>query len=396
VPDFDDSQLTHAFADFRTGVAPYVAPAGIDAAHTTVRRRRRARAVAAGLLVVAALAVPAVVFASVSNDPHGPPPQWAHSGAPSAPATQPPPVPTAAPSAAPAPDGRISAAELGRSTLDIPAWAPQGRGGCPSGKVAFSAGRHYVADSVHEWIGTVAYADLDGDGAQETAVIITCGDQQSTFQVVAFDRAASGAIRTLGQVTAVGNGVQAACDLRADGDAIAVRVGDVYAEAGRGCANPPPYMRFQWRGYRFDGIGFTQVSGPTAFPVNRSVADYATTATDLTFSPPSGGVRHGSMRVTVRNLGPGSTPYQLVVQVPAGITPVAPSGFTVASYVQVDEATWAQSSLAPGGSRTLTLQFTATDPVTPDFLPQVSARLADRYKDPDVNNSAAQFKITYN
>ncbi|MGC9671484.1 hypothetical protein ACNTMW_33695 [Planosporangium sp. 12N6] len=399
----DDVLITGAFASFRNEATPHVKPAGVAAAQETVRHRRRVRTIAATTLAALVVAGPAVAYAAINADPHGPPSQVATSQSPTPePSTSAAPAPSASagPSSPPAaPDGRISEQELKHATLDLPAWpSDEFNRGCVSGPTTFTDdGRHYIKASMHLWIGKVAYADVDHDGATETIVVITCGDQGSTYQVVALDRDADGTIRTIGQVVAATGAIRTVFGVKSGPDGtVQVEVGDYPIPLGGTYEPDKPLSQHQWRTYGWNGSRFTQVGGPTSFPVNPKVTDLATTTTDLVFGAPVDGVHRGSMTVTVRNLGPTALPYRVVVEVPAGLQLVAPTGCTVETFAQpVMNVTCDQGALAAGATKTVTFEFTTPTPVTPNFLPRASVRYADGYGDSNWANNEAQFTVKY-
>lgn len=400
MPDFEDTLLTSAFADFRNAAAPHVKPDGVAAAYATVRVRRRARTVAVTALAALFVAGPVAAYAMVNGDSHGPPDQVAVSPGRTSPA--PTTGPSASPSAAPtvgaaAPDGRISTAELGRSTLELPAWAADALvDDCPSGAVKFSGASHHVRDSVSVVIRKVVQTDLDGDGAQETAAWIACGDQSSTYQVVAFDRTGKGKVRTVGQVVAQTGAVKGICDIGAGSDgSVRVKVVDYPAELQ--CHQPPPgYAQQQWRGYRWNGSGFVQTDGPEAFPTNKKITDLAVTTTDLTYAAPVSGVRRGSMTVTVRNLGPSRVPYRLVVDVPGDVELVSPSGCSAERFpIGVVQVSCDRPGLAPGGRASLTFEFTTRQAASSEILPEAAVQPGDGYGDSEQGNDRAEFKVRY-
>jgi hypothetical protein len=66
------------------------------------------------------------------------------------------------------------------------------------------------------------------------------------------------------------------------------------------------------REYGWNGQQFRQVGGPTAFPLNPAVTDTTVSTGDLVFGPPAGGIRRGTLTVTVRHLR-GTLPHHLVL-----------------------------------------------------------------------------------
>ncbi|GGM41171.1 hypothetical protein ACFFX1_18305 [Dactylosporangium sucinum] len=398
--DLDDQLLAAAFADFRNEVAPYVRPAGTESAHATVRHRRRVRATVATTLAALAIAAPVGAYAAAGGDSHGPPVQPADSvtaavsGAPS-----PSPTPSSSPSASvspPAPaDNRIPRAELDKATLDVPDWASDAIvTGCVSGPVKFSGGAHFIRDSVHIYLDQVEYVDLDGDGGRETVIRMSCGDQTTTFQVVAFARADDGGIRTLGQVVRQTGEIRTICGLRAGTDgAVEAQVGD-YATPLR-CFEPGPHVQFQWRAYSWDGARFAQSGGPTSFPPNPKVTDLAVAATDLAFRRAEGGGLAASMTVTVRNDGAFRLPYRVSLSLPDGLGPQLPGGCQLVPYPQAVVISCDRDGLAPGETTTLTIQFLAPAPVTVGLVPIAEVSMADGYADSNRANNSAEFRIVF-
>ncbi len=393
--DFDDDLLTGAFAEFSDEVSRYVRPAGTAAAHQAVRHRRRVRTAVVGAVAALLIAGPAAAFAAVGVDRHGPPQHVTTS--PSATSPSPEPTPSASTGEPPAPDGRISADVLRSATLDIPPWPSDAVvSGCQAGAVTFSGGRHHLSDSFDMAIGKTVYADVDGDGAQETVVQLLCGGQSSTFQVIAFDRDVTGAIRTIGVVVAQTGPVKAICDIRAgtSGGTVDALVYDYPIPLL--CNEPAgPFIQQQWRTYGWTGKGFGQVAGPASFPVNKRVTDLAVTATDLVFGAPAGGQRHGSITVTVRNLGPSAQPYGLQVILPSGVSLAGPAGCAFEAWPSgIYEVTCAAAALAPGGARTVTIEVVGT-PGPTAAIPIAKVLSGDGYADSNWANDQAQFAFRY-
>lgn len=392
----EDILLQDAFATFRGEVAPHVRPLGSATVHETVRRRKRNHTIAAVAVLALLVIGPPTAYAMVNADPHGPPIGPAASAGPSpSGASSPTPSPSAS-AGTPAPDGRISAADLDKATLNIPAWAPDATvAGCVSGPQKFSGGSHYIGDSMSMQMDKQFYADVDHDGAQETVVRLSCGDQSGTYQVVVFDRDATGAIRTLGQVTRQTGPVKAICDIRpGPNGSVDVRVGDLVAQ--HQCLVPvSPATILQWRTYSWNGTAFTQTAGPTTFPVNPKMVDLTVTAaTDLVFGTPGAdGMRHATLTVTVKNNGPGSVAYNLGVGVPFSVQLVPHTGCTVENYPQAVNVNCRQEALARGRTATVTLEFTADMPVDLRILSTAGASVPDGYADPNRDNDVREFKV---
>jgi hypothetical protein len=401
VTDFhDDALVAGAFAAFRTEVGPYVRPIGTAAAHETVRHRRRVRLVTVAAAVALVIAVPVAAFAATGGLNHGPGPVPATGGPSTAPSATPSTSPSPSDSPTPlAADGRIPKTELDHATLDIPAWGPAGRGtpACATGSVTFTDGYHNIADSFSLLIDQVLYSDVDHDGAQETVVRLSCGGQGNTYQVVALERDAGNpsAIRTVGQIAVDDAKIRGICDMRVDDDGgVEVKAADfplpLLCETGGSPA------QFQWRKFAWNGTAFTQVAGPTSFPVNPKVTDLKVTSTDLTFGAPAGGLRHGSMTVTVRNAGPSPVPIRITVQVPAGVELVPQTGCTTESFPQpVVNVNCQYGPLAVGATKAVTLQFTAVSPITPTFITQLAASAPEGYGDWNENDNRTGYTVKF-
>jgi hypothetical protein len=227
-------------------------------------------------------------------------------------------APTGAPSAtagAPAPDGRIPRETLANATFEVPPWPTDNLTGV-SGRVTFRNGEVLVPpDSTfpferHMVIGTVAYGDVDRDGATETVVHIGAYVQGGSTQVVVLDRDRKGAIVTMGTVVATTGEVRVFDETRTRVTASGVveaRVGDYQ----RCCGDETPQV-WQTRGYAWNGSQFRQVTGPRSFPVNPWVTETSYDPGELVLGPAVGGVRRGTLTVAVRYVR-GVRPAHLVI-----------------------------------------------------------------------------------
>jgi hypothetical protein len=259
--EHDEDVLRDIFAGYGSTVS---GAASADRAEVTAiaRRRRHVRIAVTAAAAVVALAVPVSVLAATVRPDHTPNPPAA------TPTASPSPSPSAeGPSRRAAPDGRISLKDLAHARIDLPA-APGATGVCFSGPLQMRGNPTRVPPGpTRVTIAGLVYADVDGDGAQETVARIDCAFERTDTLVVVFDRDAAGRIVTLGEVTRTSpdGPVVAVRDIRAGADGtVEVQVGDQYA------ANPYGGQvatgRWQWRAYRFDGLGFTQSGGPVSFP----------------------------------------------------------------------------------------------------------------------------------
>lgn len=358
----DDTLLRDTFQRYREVQLPTMVAPGADAARDTLARRRRRRTVstvAAAVLVLVAGAGAAVALVRPDHAAHHTPPATSHTPGPThspSPSTSP---STSKSPAKKAPNGRIPQQELFNATLDLPAWP--GRADC--------AGRRTFHDGVNQAAGTSwairmtdpegrlpgpRYVDLDGDGAQETVALMSCGAQGRWYQVVAFDRDRHGRIVTMGLVarTPLSNMMMMQLDgLTAGADGtVSVRWTQFNEQS--------PVS--QWRGYRWNGTGFDQVSGPAALP------DPPTVSLDIRseMSAADDGYA-GTLTIVVANSSASANPVGSVYALftlPSGVSVSSGAGdecFTAAD----GDWSWAcltPGVLSPGESWTRTLQLTST------------------------------------
>lgn len=363
--DFDDQLLAGAFAAFRDEVAPHVRPAGTAAAQETVHRRHRVRIIGATTLAALVVAAPVAAYAAIGGDSHGPPAVPGDS--PSATSTDVTDPASSEPSApptetmSPAPDGRISKADLGKSRLDIPAWPKGFDDSCPTGSVEFTDGK--AGNGIEALQGDPVYVDVDHDGAQETVVLVSCSPQGSDYQVVALDRDTTGRIVTLGKVVgSAGNAGKEGSDIMTIWAVQAGDNGQVRVDVGeyRPCCEAMQASQHQWRAYGWNGNQFTQTGGPTAFGPNPNVTDLAITADRLTMTKQGDGSWAGTLRVTIHNAATFATPGQLrfVLGIDGSwqAQPGSECVFTSGQYPLVCTL----PSIGAGANRVLTIQLTAS------------------------------------
>ncbi|MEU8299521.1 hypothetical protein AB0C04_19840 [Micromonospora sp. NPDC048909] len=295
--------LAERFARYRTEVLAEIEPPGPAAVRRTVRLRRRRTFGSAVAAALALTAGPILGYAALDGptprpgpvDPTASPTPSLSASATASPTASP--VASSASPTGAAPNGRISRAQLLATPVSLPAWSSPA--GCPTKGVRLAA--EPVKDDTNALIA-VDHGDLDGDGATETVALVRCVfGTRGPAQVIAFDRDAAGEVVTLGRVIGTGRpapGWLTALDVRADGE---VRVELLDIAPGGGW--PEEYSQRQWRGYRWTGDGFEQVSGPTGFGPNPNSADLGLVAGDLVLTTATDGSRSGSFTVRVRNDG---------------------------------------------------------------------------------------------
>jgi hypothetical protein len=377
-------------------------PAAEQAALPWRLGRRRLHIALIAALAIVVVAVPLVLLLVLRSDegPDRPAPSGIGAiapatAAPSATAAQS--APTGRPAA---PDGRIAPRVLANATLMIPPW-PTDNVSCPGGRLTFHNGEYTVPpDSSadferHMLIGHSVYGDVDADGAQETVAEIDCFVQGGSSQIVAFDRDAVGAIITLGTVVATTGEIRTLdfSSGRIHGNStVDVLVGD-YQSC---CGDETPQL-WQTRGYRWDGGRFRQVTGPTAFGVNPSVADFATSATDLVLGPAVDGVRHGTVSFTVTYLR-GAQPDHLVLTF-YGSQPLERDGSAWPAVHDEDQWSFAVDLPAPPRGTAVTFTFAfrrAASATKPDSVAlRLSAvdRAGQWLGDPSGYNNTSGFPV---
>ncbi|WP_431927438.1 hypothetical protein [Micromonospora wenchangensis] len=321
MPDSEILDPTEEFARYRRTVLAAVVVPGPAAVRRTVRLRRRRRWAA---LVAAALALftgPPLGYVALHRPeprpgPVLPTPDGTGTPTPSAPTTptgSPPPT-GAGPTTTP-PDGRISRDDLLATPVTLPAW--------PAGTACRTGGVRLTADGREgkNALLAIAHGDVDGDGAQETVALVQCVfGTHGWQQVVAFDRDTAGRVVTVGRVVASARErPQWLIGVQVNGDGVVrVQVGDIYP--GGGWAGE--WSQRQWRGYRWDGGSFRQVSGPTGFPANPHEVNLVVTATELVFGVAPDGSRTGGTTVRVRNTGTApARSVALRLDLPAALRP---------------------------------------------------------------------------
>ncbi|MCG5456104.1 hypothetical protein PSH03_000991 [Micromonospora sp. PSH03] len=311
--------LAEEFARYRRTALPEVEAPGPAAVRRTVRGRSRRRLAATATTALALFGGSAVGYAAMSGPEHRPgpvEPTPSVSVSPTPPSTPTPsPAGTSASPTIPVPDGRFSRAQLLGVPVTLPAWRA-GRG-CPTSQTRLTADAREGAN----WLLALDHGDIDGDGAVETVALVQCVlGTRGPMQVVAFDRDKEGKVTTVGRVVATTIDKPQwlfALDVVGDGT-VRVQVGDIAPGGGW----PAEWSQRQWRGYRWKGDAFAQVSGPTTFGTNKHDVNLVVTSTDLTLTTATDGSRTGTMTVRIRNGATGPAAHvALRLGLPAAIRP---------------------------------------------------------------------------
>ncbi|MEW2432140.1 hypothetical protein AB0877_29375 [Micromonospora sp. NPDC047644] len=394
--------LAEEFARYRrTALAEVEAP-GPAAVRRTVRGRSRRRLAASATTALALFGGSAVGYAALSGPDHrpgpvDPTPSISASPTPTPTPTSPTPSP-AGTSASPtvgAADGRFSRAQLLAAPVTLPAWRA-GRG-CPTSQTRLTADAREGAN----WLLALDHGDIDGDGAVETVALVQCVlGTRGPMQVVAFDRDEAGKATTVGRVVATTIDKPEwlfALDVVGDGT-VRVQVGDIAPGGGWNAR----WSQRQWRGYRWKGDAFSQVSGPTSFGPNPNLADVAVTTGDLVLRTADDGSRTGTATVRIRNRGTGPVAHVVLrLGVPAAVRADVDGWGPCAGVLDgVEPITCRLGELAAGAEMRLDLDFRVLEGITLSTdKADVDVQPMDSERDvlPDVNraDNLVQMRLTY-
>jgi hypothetical protein len=214
--------------------------------------------------------------------------------------------------------------ELAAATFTVPDF---NLSECPHGEVTTVAGRvEYPDHPFQSGIAVLdtARVDVDGDGASDVVATVSCTHQDSPgpTQVLVFDRTGP-ALRLIGRAVQTDDLIAGIFDVADGGDGtVRVKVGD----------RPWPELAsavVQWRVYRWNDRGFTQVGGLTQFPADPpAVALHVSESTEI-LSPGLGRRRQLTLRLLVQNDGAAAAnPLRIALHVPTSLVPVAGDGWT--------------------------------------------------------------------
>jgi hypothetical protein len=195
------------------------------------------------------------------------------------------------------------AVDLGAATLTLGTWRPSPVGSppCPTGGVTFAAGSATVPGMATVRLQQNALVDVDHDGTNEIAVVVSCEDSQAgTFQAIVLKPASGGLLTTMGQLARSGPaGDDIVAVAPGAGGVVDLTVGNIIP-----CCGTPASMQLtQVRGYAWQRGRFAQVAGPTTFTVDHSAVKLAISAPAVALSGLTGGKSSGTLTVTIRNTG---------------------------------------------------------------------------------------------
>jgi hypothetical protein len=256
-------------------------------------------------------------------------------------------------------------------------WTDGAGSACPSGPTRFDGGLHLEPGQPAQQIIAATRTDVDGDGDDDHAFLVTCGDDS---MVAAFTRAGKAYVALGGPVVTTTRPIGALSGVERAPAGVRVRVAD------RCCVDRRNTALRQWRTYVRDGGAYRQTAGPTTFAADADKARVTTTVPEVRFGPRRGGRYQATVRITVANAGPARVAgLVVVVDLVAG---PAPGGDWARCPAPAPDAApeCRLGSLAPGRSVELRLPVTAGSGVTAadvDVLGHVHVRTHD-LKYPDV------------
>lgn len=302
--DPEEEQVRELFARFRD--ESVVDSPGPDLArvHGLARRRQITQRTTLSVVALALLAVPAVGYRLVANDPGasdhaGGPPQQV-SGAPSERPSEEASVAVSTSSATV--QKPVTRDDIMAATLVIPAW-PEKRAGCPSGEVDLDRLGPVSRDQQFS-VGKVVPVDVDRDGDTEAVGLFSCGYEGTVDQVLAVGRDDRGAPRVTGRVVGSGDAdpLMDLIDLRPGSD------GAVDVHVAEQIGSEQDVIERQWRSYRWSGRQFTQVDGPRQFTPVAASTDLGLSVTSTPFGARSDNSWAATVTVAVTNAGPNRAP----------------------------------------------------------------------------------------
>jgi hypothetical protein len=283
------------------------------------------------------------------------------SSAPPAPLTVPAPAPqpTVLPKQTMPPAPAFSPVE--GATVTVPDWGPSARSKCVAGRVKLEV-QQFVPDNGRMVVNlmNVLPVDFDGDGIDEYAVYLMCGEgpESGGRQVVGFRRTTKGFV-PMGRIIGTQDGMQMMELMEIRGRRVAILVSNQYSDGGTQRAPS------QWRVYAWTGTRFRHVDGPTSFPANPPSVRLAVARAELTLAPVTDAVA-GTLPITVTNKGNLATgTAQIFLRLPPELLPTGDK-WTGCTHDQESYFTCPIGPIPAGGTQTVRLDLLAPA----DFRPR--------------------------
>ncbi len=274
------------------------------------------------------------------------------------PPVSPPPVALPSPLVLPPPSadpGPPDVAPFRDVDLTLPAWGPA----CPSGPIHLGQVGQYVPAPPKKAITvmTVVPVDFDGDGTDEYAVYLLCGEgPEAGGRMIAGYRRAGRGFALIGRITGTPDGIQLMDLMRRKGNGIEILVSAEYTDSGQ------RYVPSQWRTYGLRNGRIRQISGPTSFPADPPFVDPTVDVPQVVLRT-RGSARTGSLTVTVHNKGTlAAALVALYLRLPPTFQPTG-SHWSGCTSSEPGAYRCTLTKLAPGSSTDVTLDLLA--PLTP-------------------------------
>lgn len=298
-------------------------------------------------LALAALLCAAAGVAGCTAPRPVPPPSAAAS-----PASLPSPVILPSPSVLPSapPDAGPSVAPFGGVDVVIPAWAP-GASQCSSGRLHLDKNGQFIpaqADKKVVGVGAVTPVDFDGDGTDEYAVFVGCGEgpEAGGRMIVGYRRSGS-SLRLIGRIVGTQDGIQMMDPMRRRGNGIEVLTNRNYTDGGPDAAS-------QWRTYGLRDGRFRAIGAPVAY---RPIEVHLRVEVRQLVMRTAGPSRTGTLHVTVRNDSKAVAPsLQLRLTLPASFQP-AGSGWTGCAVEEAGHFVCPLPDVPPGSAADVSFEL---------------------------------------
>lgn len=206
--------------------------------------------------------------------------------------------------------------------ITVPSW-PAASKQCVTGRVHISShGFYRPADPAKTTVTvmSVVPVDFDGDGTDEYAVFLLCGEgpESGGRMIVGYRREGRGFV-PLGRIVGTQDGFQMMDYMRRKGNRIEILVSAEYTDGGQ------LGVDHQWRTYAWRGTRFRQVAGPTSFPQNPPAVRLTVDVRQVVLRP-VGQVRTGSLQLMIANVSTAATPaVRVTLELPHVLKPAGTS-----------------------------------------------------------------------
>jgi hypothetical protein len=208
---------------------------------------------------------------------------------------------------------------------------------------------------------TVTPVDFDGDGTDDYAVSVMCGEgPEAGGRMIVGYRRSGQALTPIGRIIGTQDGIQMMDPVRRKGNGIEVLTNREYSDGG-------PDERSTWRTYGLRDGRFRQISGPVAF--RPSPVPLAVEVRQLVMRSAGTG-RTGTLRATVRNEGTAvAADLRVRLSLPESFQPAGP-GWTGCAVENPGHFVCPLTDL-PGGA-SVGVSFPLLGPAQPAYADDLS------------------------